>query len=224
MNISQSPIIIVAAPSGTGKTTLTRRLVKENPNLSFSVSLTTRPQRMGEQDGEHYHFVDKETFMRYADDGQLVEWANVFGNLYGTSKEEVSRILTEKKRVLLEIDVQGSKNIRNLYPEVCDVFILPPTVETLWKRLALRGTDELDVRWRRLKTAREEILEGRSFRHFIINDNLEQAFSELSNLVIHGKNVSLTTKEGIRHCNSLLKEFERINWKSNTTPTSLLRG
>ena len=215
MSKSKSSIVIITAPSGTGKTTLTRRLVSEVPTLSFSVSMTTRPIRTGEKNGEHYWFVDRENFLRQVDQGRLAEWADVFGNLYGTTKDEIARILKLGHQALLEIDVQGAKNIRAQYPDACAIFIMPPSIQDLWERLRKRGTDSLTVCKRRLKTAGEELKEGKNFQHFIINDKLDRAFSELKNLVRDGQAVSLTYEQGLHHCNALIDEFNQIDWLSD---------
>ncbi len=221
MIVPLSSVIIVTAPSGTGKTTLTRRLVKENPSLSFSISITTRPIRKGETDGVHYWYVDEKRFMEHEKNHDLVEWARVFGNLYGTSKAEIERIHKQGRRALLEIDVQGAKKIRKDYADACAIFIMPPSIEILWNRLKLRGTDSLEVRWRRLKTAQEEILAGKNFEHFIINDDLERAYGELQNLVIKGRPVTLTHEEGLKHCQSLIDELQKHPWNSDTIPASM---
>lgn len=205
-------VIIVTAPSGTGKTTLTRRLVAETKNVSFSVSMTTREKRVGEIDGQHYRFVTRQDFMDRVQKGQMVEWAEVFGNLYGTTKDEISRILNKGDAALLEIDVQGAKNIQAQYPDASAIFIMPPTIDSLWHRLCQRGTDNFEVRKRRLLTAKEELKHAQNFSHFIINDDLERAFAELKNLVIHGKAVSLSYEDGITHCKNLLAEFNKAEW------------
>lgn len=220
MTLPLSSIIIVTAPSGTGKTTLTRRLVRESQDLSFSVSVTTRSKREGENNGEHYWYVDEKTFKQYVEENRMVEWANVFGNLYGTTKDEIKRIHDRQQRALLEIDVQGAKSIREIYKDACAIFIMPPSIESLWERLRLRGTDSLEVRWRRLQTAGEELQAGKNFQHFIINEHLETAFSELYNLVEKGKPVSLSYEAGVHHCNELIKEFKN-KWNSKQIPNSM---
>ncbi len=205
-------VIIVTAPSGTGKTTLTRRLVAETQNISFSVSMTTRTKRVGELDGQHYRFVSRQDFMDRVQKGQMLEWAEVFGNLYGTTKDEITRIVNQGDTALLEIDVQGAKNIRVQYPDACAVFIMPPTIDSLWNRLCQRGTDNFEVRKRRLMTAKEELKHAENFSHFIINDDLERAFAELKNLVTHGQAVGLSYNEGVIHCKNLLTEFNKAEW------------
>jgi len=215
----QRSIVIVTAPSGTGKTTLTRRLIKETPDLSFSVSVTTRPMRKGETDGEHYWFVNRDTFLQKEKNGDLIEWAEVFGNFYGTTKQEIKRIEALGHKALLEIDVQGAKNVRSQYPNSCSIFIMPPSLKDLWQRLSQRGTDTLEVRMCRLYTAGKELAEGKAFQHFIINDNLEKAFSELKNLVMYGQAASLTYEQGLKHCAALIEEFNHLDW----LPESLTR-
>lgn len=223
MNTKLSSIIIVAAPSGTGKTTLTRRLVKESPDLSFSISMTTRPMRKGEIDGKHYWYVDKKTFMQHVQNNEMVEWANVFGNLYGTSKKEIQRIQNKGQRTLLEIDVQGAASIRKIYKDACSIFIIPPSVESLWNRLKERGTDPLETRWLRLQTACKELSEAQHFEHFIINENLEKAYNELKNLVQYSHEPSLNYKEGLTYCEKLIKEFEKPEWQASSNPKKLFK-
>lgn len=202
-----SKLFVVSAPSGTGKTTLNNRLMKEFPSIEIAVSHTTRPIREGEIDGRSYHFVDKETFRTMAKSGQMLEWAEVFGNLYGTSKQELERIFAKGNDVLLEIDVQGCRSILRERPDAITVFILPPAIEALWKRLELRGTDKLSDRWRRLLTAKQEIEACHIYTHFIVNDNVERAYSELKSIVIDGESSSLSHDRGIEYCKKLLDEF-----------------
>ena len=221
MRSCKSTIIIVTAPSGTGKTTLTRRLLKENKDLSFSISVTTRPIRKGEINGEHYWYVTTPQFMQLVKDQRMIEWANVFGNLYGTTKDEIKRIQDEGRRAVLEIDVQGANSIREQYSDACSIFIMPPSVESLWERLKQRGTDPIDVRWHRLQTAKQELFEGKNFQHFIINNELEIAYAELKNLVVHHTPVRLSHEEGLRHCNQLLHQFQHSIWNSDTIPDSI---
>ncbi len=218
MTQRQRSIVIITAPSGTGKTTLTRRLVKEIPHLSFSVSVTTRPIRVGEVDGEHYWFMNRDTFLQKVKNGDMVEWAEVFGNFYGTTKDEITRIQKLGHQALLEIDVQGAKNIRKQYPDACAIFIMPPSIKVLWSRLCNRGTDSFDVRKRRLNTAGKELQEGTNFEHFIVNDELEKAFAELKDLVENGAPVSLSPDEGRKHCARLIEEFNDMEGFINSEP------
>ncbi|MEY4630390.1 MAG: hypothetical protein RIQ81_510 [Pseudomonadota bacterium] len=201
-------IFAVSAPSGTGKTTLNSRLHNQHPDVEISVSLTTRPQRTGEVDGMHYHFVDRTEFQRHINAGKMLEWAEVFGNLYGTSHAEIERITGRGHKVILEIDVQGWKTIKPKLPGAISIFILPPSMEDLWKRLEKRGTDAPEVRWRRFKTARDEIAAGRIYDYFIVNDQLERAYAELEAIIVGGETGKISGAGGVALCDRLLEEFE----------------
>ncbi len=201
-------VFVVSAPSGTGKTTLNTRLMKEFPNVEISISHTTRTIRTGEVDGESYHFVAKEDFQQMIRRGLMLEWADVFGNLYGTSRSEIDRIFAKNHHVLLEIDVQGCRSVVNQLAEAVTVFILPPSVEELWRRLEGRGTDKLADRWRRLVTAKQEIEVGHLYEHFIVNDDREKAYQELKRVLVEGKHSSISHAEGVTICQRLLQEFD----------------
>jgi guanylate kinase len=181
--------------------------MKEFPTVEIAVSHTTRAIRTGEVDGKSYHFVSKETFQSMAKSGQMLEWAEVFGNLYGTSKLELERIFAKGHNVLLEIDVQGCRSILRERPDAITVFILPPAIETLWKRLEQRGTDKLSDRWRRLLTAKQEIEACHIYNHFIVNDTVEKAYAELKSIIVDGNPPALNHEDGIRYCKSLIDEF-----------------
>lgn len=182
--------------------------MKEFPSIEISVSHTTRKRREGETDGTSYHFIDKENFRAMAERGDMLEWAEVFGNLYGTSRQEIDRIFKKGHNVLLEIDVQGCRSIVNGKPDAVTVFILPPSIEALWHRLEQRGTDKLDERWRRLLTAKHEIEAGNVYEHFIINDDVERAYRELKAVIIDGKHSSISHDDGVKFCKKLIAEFE----------------
>jgi guanylate kinase len=207
------PIFVVSAPSGTGKTTLNRRLIAEHPTqVEMSVSYTTRPRRQGEVEGIHYHYVTADQFRDQIKAGEMLEHAEVFGTLYGTSVAEVKRIQAMGKICLLEIDIQGWRQARQKLPAAKSVFILPPSVEALWSRLEARGTESLAVRWRRFRTARDEIAVGDVYDSFIINETVERAYTELQEIVIKGKTGSTASAEGRRHCQRLLAEFDQAPW------------
>lgn len=210
---SSQQVFVISAPSGTGKTTLNRRLVQEHPDLvEVSISYTARPIRGGEANGVDYHFVTPEAFRALVQNGEMLEHAEVFGKFYGTSKAEIERIHKNGKSVILEIDVQGWKQAREKLKDAHSVFILPPSIETLWKRLESRGTDSLEVRLRRLKTAREEIAAGDLYEHFIVNIDLDAAYEELQGIVIAGKTAKMPTSEGKALCQKLLTEFDHAPW------------
>lgn len=209
---SQAKLYVITAPSGTGKTTLNRRLVSEVSDLEFSISHTTRQQRMGEINGDHYWFVTKSEFEALVSAGNMLEWANVFGNLYGTSKSEIDRILSKDHSALLEIDVQGWQQAKVLIPDAVSVFIMPPSIADLWQRLERRGTDSLETRWKRIKTARQELDFADQYRYFIVNDDLEQAYKELKELVTTGKAPRLDFQQGVTFSKKLKQEFDEAPW------------
>lgn len=176
---SAGELFVIAAPSGAGKTSLINSLLAEFPRLAFSISDTTRPPRRGEVDGEHYHFIDVDTFRQRIDQQRYIEHAEVFGNHYGTDRVHVEQLWAAGKDVLLEIDVQGAARIRESHPDACQVFILPPSLDTLKDRLTQRGTDNPDVIARRLSEARTEMAACLEFDWIVVNDDFDQARDEL---------------------------------------------
>jgi guanylate kinase len=178
-------LLIVSSPSGAGKTTLTRRLLGEFPEFRFSVSHTTRKPRPNEVEGRDYHFVSEEAFRKIIEDGGLAEWAEVHGNLYGTSVTEIDQARDEgKSGVLFDVDYQGARQIKEKFPDAIGVFILPPSMEELRRRLERRGSDDAISRRRRFEKAREEIEHYPFFDYMIVNDDLERALSELRGIVL----------------------------------------
>ena len=200
-------IFVVTAPSGTGKSTINRRLVTEIEKLSFSISLTTRKQRASEKNGKHYWFVDQETFEEKIKNHSLIEYANVFGNLSGTSFDEVERLTREGFHVLLEIDVQGFLQVKQKTPSTKSIFIMPPDMQTLWTRLEKRGTDNLETRKRRFQAAHKELSYGSEFDHFVINNDLETAYKEIKLFIREEQPFTLSREQGLAHCSQLQKEF-----------------
>ena len=176
--------IVVSAASGTGKTSLCRRLLETLPSIEVSVSFTTRAPRGDEQDGREYHFTDRSTFEAMAAEGELVEWAEVFGNLYGTAERTIRAQIERGVDVLLDIDLQGGLQIRERFPEASLIFLLPPSMEELRRRLEGRGTDAPDVVERRLQDARAEIAQCRSYDYLVVNDDFDAAASTLRAIVI----------------------------------------
>jgi len=172
-------LFVFAAPSGAGKTTLVHAMLERHANLRFSVSYTTRPQRKNETDGVNYFFVSQSQFEALRAQGELLEWATVFDHFYGTSRSQVEKILARGDNVLLEIDWQGARQVRSSMPDCVTVFILPPSLAELERRLRDRRTDTEAVIARRLRDARSDMLHWQEFDFVIINDSLEQAVAEL---------------------------------------------
>ncbi|MBU2676173.1 MAG: guanylate kinase [Gammaproteobacteria bacterium] len=176
-------MFVIAAPSGAGKTTLVKALVARNPDLRFSISYTTRQKRRTEVDGVDYLFVDVHEFERLNAEGELLEFAEVFDNYYATSRSQVEKHLAEGKNVVLEIDWQGAQQVRASMPECITIFILPPSLEELGRRLKDRRTDSPEVIERRLRDAQSDMSHWDEFDYVIINDKLEQAVVDLENVL-----------------------------------------
>lgn len=181
-------LIVVSAPSGAGKTTLCRRLVREHPSLRFSVSYTTRAPRTGEVDGSDYHFVSDETFQHMAQEGAFAEWAFVHGRRYGTAVATVREALGRGGEVLFDVDYQGAERLKAQFPEEAIlVYILPPSLRVLEQRLRGRGTDAPEVIERRLRKAREELEHYHNYHYLVVNDDIERAYRELQAVYLAGR-------------------------------------
>ena len=176
-------LYIVAAPSGAGKTTLVKLLLESDPDICLSISVTTRPPRPGEQNGREYHFVDVPDFLARIDKGEFLEWAEVHGNYYGTSKHWIAAQMESGRDVLLEIDWQGAQQVRKTFPSAIGIFILPPSLGVLQDRLSGRGTDSAETIARRLAAARDEMRHVDEFNYVIINDDLQQALENLKSVI-----------------------------------------
>jgi guanylate kinase len=176
-------VFVITGPSGVGKGTLIRGLLERVPGLELSVSATTRPPRPGERDGVDYHFLSEEEFDRRVAAGEFVEHARYSGHQYGTLRSELERRMAKAAGVVLEIEVQGARQIRAAMPEAVQVFIAPPSVEALRARLVGRGTDAPEDVEARLATALEELEAEKEFEYVVVNDRLEQATEELAGIV-----------------------------------------
>jgi len=177
-------LFVLSSPSGAGKSTIARMLLASDPDIAMSVSVTTRPPRPGEIDGEHYHFVDVARFKEMVADGELLEWAHVFDNRYGTPEKPVLEMLATGRDVLFDIDWQGAQQLfQKAGGDVVRVFILPPSVEELGRRLARRGTDEAEVIAGRMQRAASEISHWDGYDYVLINDDVDQCFEEVRTIL-----------------------------------------
>ena len=176
-------LVLVSGPSGTGKGTVCNLLREKHPELAYSISATTRQTRPGEVDGVNYYFYDKAKFEAMIEAGELLEWANVYGNYYGTPKQAVLDRLEAGEDILLEIDTQGALNVMEAMPEGLYVFLLPPSLEELEKRLRGRGTETEESIARRLGAAKEEIGRAVKYRYVVVNDTVEKAEETIANII-----------------------------------------
>lgn len=173
-------LFVLSSPSGAGKTTISRKMLAANTDIALSISATTRPMRPGEVDGVDYHFVDVPTFKQMVADGEFLEWAHVFGHRYGTPRARVEALLESGKDVLFDIDWQGAQQLyQEAGPDVVRVFILPPTMDELERRLRSRGTDSDEVIAARMARAANEISHWDGYDYVLINDNVEGCFDEV---------------------------------------------
>lgn len=177
-------MIVICAPSGTGKSTLLSRLKSDFPDLKWSVSCTTRPTRTGEEHGKDYFFIKVESFEKQIADDEFIEWAKVHSNYYGTSKRFIEEGIKTGKQMLFDLDVQGADAMKKIYGEQAQViFIEPPSIEELEKRLLARGTDSIEVIQERIKNAREELKNKDKYDYLILNDDVDKAYQKLKDAV-----------------------------------------
>ena len=182
--IHRGLLLVLSAPSGTGKTTLARRFVQAHPEAEFSISMTTREPRGAEREGVDYHFVDALTFQRMIERDEFVEWAEVHGNFYGSPLARVDRAFSTGGIAVFDIDVQGGRSIQRRYPEAVLVFVLPPSMAELERRLRERGTETEDAIRMRMLAARSELeLGARAYDYLVVNDSVERAYAELESIV-----------------------------------------
>lgn len=201
--------VILSAPSGGGKTTIAKRLLAARADLGYSVSCTTRAPRAGEVDGRDYHFLDRAEFERRRDAGEFAEWAPVHGNLYGTLKSEVRRVLDGGQHVMMDLDVQGAKAFHAAFPQSVLVFVLPPSAEVLRDRLATRSTEGVEALALRLRNARDELHAIADYHYVVVNDDLDLAVAQVGAII----DVESMRRERLRALDArvaeLIAELER---------------
>jgi guanylate kinase len=200
-------LFIIAAPSGAGKTSLVKALLEDASNLRVSVSHTTRVPRPGEQDGVHYNFVDIPTFQQMVADGVFLEYAQVFDNYYGTSRKWVEQQLETGTSVILEIDWQGARKVREVFPQAVSIFILPPSRAELENRLRGRGQDDDAIIARRMRDAEAEISHYMEFDYLVVNDDFQQALEDLRHITGDGLVEQLRQERQAKTLKPLLDEL-----------------
>ena len=191
-------LFVFAAPSGAGKTTLVHAVVRKHPELRFSISYTTREPRVNEANAVDYLFVSEDEFMRLRDAGEMLEYAQVFDNYYATSRSQVEKHLADNRSVVLEIDWQGAQQVRESMPDCVTIFIMPPSIEELERRLRDRRTDKPEVIERRLRDARSDMAHWDEFDHVIINDDLDEAILALEAVLKGDGDASSTDNPKLR--------------------------
>lgn len=183
-------LVVISSPSGAGKTTVCKKILKRHPEYLYSVSFTTREKRKGEVNGKDYHFVGEKEFEKMIKRKEFAEWACVYGDYYGTSKKVIEWAKKEKKTLIMVLDVQGAFAIKRLYPESVLIFMLPPSLEELKKRLKKRATDKREDMKKRLKSAVKEISFWSNYDYVLVNENLNQTVKEVENIISAEKNKS----------------------------------
>lgn len=185
--MKKNSLVVITAPSGAGKSTIINKLLEKNKGFSFAISHTTREPRLGEVDSREYYFIDKDNFKSKINNNEFLEWAEVHGNFYGTSKKEISRLNQNNKIVILDIDVQGALELMSKkdvsLKDALFIFISVDSEETLKQRLTKRGTDDLETIELRLKNSKKELALKDKWQHVIVNDNIEKAIFEIEELV-----------------------------------------
>jgi guanylate kinase len=176
--------VVIAAPSGAGKTSLAQKLVERNDDIVFSVSATTRPQRAYERDGEHYYFVNDAAFDAMAAAGELLEWASVHDRRYGTPRMGVEDAIARGRYVVLDIDFQGARQVRRSFPDAVLIFVLPPSGEELRRRLSGRASEDRAQQLRRVHTARQELAAVNEFEYVVVNDDFAEALATIEAIVV----------------------------------------
>jgi len=198
---NKGALFLVTGPSGTGKTTLVHHALEHTPNISFSISATTRPKRSTEIDGQDYHFMDTPTFRKEVEKGAFLEWAKVYDNFYGTPKKPIQDALEQGESIILDIDPQGASQVRARMPECISIFILPPSIDVIEARLRSRKTDSEEVISARMLQIREQLQHCQNFDYLLINDDLTSAQDQFQAILI----------------STLLQRTHRLQWVTRFT-------
>lgn len=197
-------VFIISAPSGAGKTTLVREVIRQLPGLQFSVSFTTRLPRPNEKEGEDYHFVSHSVFQKMVEKSEFLEWAEVLGNRYGTPRPDLKKLESEGMDLILDIDTQGAKKVKDIIGQPVLIYLLPPSLKVLKERLINRGVDSLEMVKFRLASARRDMQEAEGYRYVIVNDSVEEAVEKLRSIII---------AERCRSNRHLVLEENRRGWE-----------
>ncbi|MEL6158224.1 MAG: guanylate kinase [Cyanobacteria bacterium J06627_32] len=176
-------LIVLSGPSGVGKGSLLKRLLRQHPELQLSISATTRQPRAGEVQGQHYYFVSREKFQAMANNHELLEWAEFAGNCYGTPKEPIEQAIAQGRRMILEIELVGARQVRTSFPEAMQIFVAPPNIQSLEDRIRTRGQESESAIARRLERAKVELAAASEFDVRIVNDSFEQALADLESAI-----------------------------------------
>lgn len=183
-NDKKCKVVIISGPSGVGKSTICKEIVRQQDDIFLSISVTTRPKSEAEVDGDDYWFISEEEFKERVNEGLLLEYAEVFGHLYGTPRDKVEEVLDAGKTIILEIDVQGAKQVKTVYADAVMIFILPPSARVLAERLNHRGREDAEVAEERLGVASTEIAAAwQYYKHMVVNEDLQQAVSECIQII-----------------------------------------
>ncbi len=197
-------VFIISAPSGAGKTTLVRELIRQVPGLQFSVSFTTRLPRANEKEGEDYHFVSHSVFQKMIEKNEFLEWAEVLGNRYGTPRPDLKKLESEGMDLILDIDTQGAKKVKNAIARPVLIYLLPPSLKVLRERLINRGADSLERVKFRVSSARRDMEEAEGYHYVIVNDNVGEAVEKLKSII---------TAERCRRNKHLILEESKKGWE-----------
>lgn len=181
--VKQGVLIVLSGPSGAGKGTICQELLRSNPELNYSISATTRQPRVGEQNGVNYWFVSRAEFQKMIDNDELLEWAEVYGNFYGTPCQHIKELLNKGKDVVLEIDTQGATQIKKKFPQGVCIYIVPPSLDELANRIYKRGTDSMETIKTRLNSANEELTHVHNYHYIVVNDEVELATKKVAAII-----------------------------------------